>query len=63
MLHSNDNMKLKSAPSNTMTGVRTNQMGALRAIVACDTNVAFAERNLFLFSSAKSFRILSTFNH
>jgi len=45
-------MKQKSAPSNTITGVRTNQMGALRAIVACDTDVAFAKRNLFLCSSA-----------
>jgi len=40
-------MKQKSAPTNTITGVHTNQMGALQAIVACDTNVAFTKRNLF----------------
>jgi len=44
-------MKQKSAPTNTITGVHTNQMGALQAIVACDTNVAFTKINLFLCSS------------
>jgi len=49
MLHNNDNTESneadKSTPSNTITGEHTNQIGALQAIVACDTNVAFAQRN------------------
>jgi len=49
MLHNNDNTEqngtYKSAPSNTITGEHTNQIGAFQAIVVCDTNFAFAQRN------------------
>ena len=49
MLHNNDNSEPngpdKSAPSNTITGEHTNQIGELQSIVACDSNVAFAQRN------------------
>jgi len=49
MLHNNDNTEPngtdKSAPSNTITGEHTNQIGAFQTIVACDTIVAFAQRN------------------
>ena len=37
----------KSTPGKTITGEYTSQIGALQAIAACDTNVAFPKRNLF----------------
>jgi len=37
----------KLAPSRTITGEHTSQIGALQAIAACYTNVAFTMRNLF----------------
>jgi len=37
----------KLAPSATITVEHTIKIGALRAIVACGTNIAFAKRNLF----------------
>jgi len=37
----------KSVPSKTLTGEYTDQIGALQSIVACDTNIACAKRNLF----------------
>jgi len=35
------------APSATITVGHTNQIGALQAVVACDTNITLAKRNLF----------------
>jgi len=58
MLHNNDNTEPngtdKSAPSNTITGEHTNQIGALQAIVACDTNVALLREINFWCFPAKS---------
>jgi len=36
------NETIKTAPSKTIMGKHTNQIGAFQAIAACATNVAFA---------------------
>jgi len=60
MLHNNDNTDPnetdKSAPNHTISGEHKNQIGALQAIVACDTNAAFAWRNLFFVLTSKVFQ-------
>jgi len=37
----------KLAPSATITEELTNHIRVFQAIIACDTNIAFAKRNLF----------------
>jgi len=51
----------KSTPSKTITREHTNPVGALQAIVPCDTNVAFAKRNFCALTLARSLRILFKF--
>jgi len=51
----------KSAPCDTITGEDANQIGALQAIVPCDTNLAQLTESYFSCSRTKSFRILLMF--